>query len=568
MQRKSETRRIEFELLGIGTLLSRARFKVPLNQREYAWEEKQVSEFFDDIKNASSKQQTSYFLGTILLTSGEIPLIADGQQRLATATMLLAAIRDWFFLHDEFKDADSIDQDFLNIYDRSIRGDAPRLTLNLQDREFFSKFVLSLPNTEERNIQPAKDSHFRIRDAALYLRNRIEKEVATTSKKDLQIDILLNWVNYLENNAEVVVFQVKDELNAFVMFETMNDRGLRTSQADLVKNYLFDKADERGQIDVAQMYWENITSKLEAVESEELLIPFLRHLLGALYELTREKDVFIRVKENAQNNTQALTLLDKMSLYSQEYVAILNPNASKWNDYNPRIRRHIRTIVEILQVEQIRPVMMAVAKHFEKKEAEKAFRLFVNWSVRFLIAGGGPSGKLEKAYTDSAWKITHGSITTTEELYKELSGDIPNDAIFKERFEIATVPKTHLARYYLRALELTKKGFSEPELVPNEDTVITAEHILPRHPDLKDWSEIDLDVAKSIHNRLGNYVLLQASQNGALSNKGFDKKVETFKASPYLLTNMVAKYSKWGKDEIVERQKELAELAVNTWTIK
>jgi uncharacterized protein with ParB-like and HNH nuclease domain len=64
-----------------------------LNQREYSWEEKQVAELFQDFSKAISGHKSSYFLGTIVLTQPgeEVPEVADGQQRLATTTILLAA---------------------------------------------------------------------------------------------------------------------------------------------------------------------------------------------------------------------------------------------------------------------------------------------------------------------------------------------------------------------------------------------------------------------------------------------------------------------------------------------
>ena len=69
---------------------------MPLNQREYSWEEKQVTELFQDFSKALSSNKSSYFLGTIVLTQSgdEVPEIADGQQRLATATILLEGV--WF----------------------------------------------------------------------------------------------------------------------------------------------------------------------------------------------------------------------------------------------------------------------------------------------------------------------------------------------------------------------------------------------------------------------------------------------------------------------------------------
>src|SRR5437870_5659533 len=90
--------RIHFEHTGIGKALkNRGRLKVPVNQREYKWEQKHVEELFHDFTKAISSSGTSYFLGTIVLTGRdeEVPEVVDGQQRLATITILLAAIRDY-----------------------------------------------------------------------------------------------------------------------------------------------------------------------------------------------------------------------------------------------------------------------------------------------------------------------------------------------------------------------------------------------------------------------------------------------------------------------------------------
>src|ERR1700733_9522999 len=89
--------KIAFEHKGIGTVLSHHRLTVPLNQREYSWEDEHVSDLLTDFANAIAVNKGAYFLGTIVLTgAGSIPEVSDGQQRLATTTILLAAIRDYF----------------------------------------------------------------------------------------------------------------------------------------------------------------------------------------------------------------------------------------------------------------------------------------------------------------------------------------------------------------------------------------------------------------------------------------------------------------------------------------
>jgi hypothetical protein len=562
-RRPDETHgRIEFGHLGIGEVLNRGRYIVPVNQREYSWEEKHIKALWSDFTNALGK--SSYFLGTIVLTGGieGIPEIADGQQRLATTTIILAAIRDWFLLNNEVDDARSIENDFLQTYDRDVRGHEPRLRLNVQDNEFFRRRILSHPGTPDRQVQVTSGSHKRIAEAAQHFKQRIENAVSGLSKEH-KIAHLNNWVKFLDKTAQVIVLTVPDDLDAFVMFETLNDRGLKTSQADLLKNYLFQEA-SAGRLDEAQQKWATMMGALETLEEDDITLSYLRTLESALYGLTRARDVFIQVKDKVSGKNQAVTFLDTLAEYSNEYVAILNPDSSKWNAYSPSIRQHIRTI-NTLGVQQIRPLMLAVAKRFPPREAEKAFRLFVGWSVRFLIAGGGRGGTLEDAYAERAKEVSEGEIITAKKLASEMLSVVPSDVQFGSAFASATVSKSHLARYYLRALEMKIKGEPEPELVPNEDTVINLEHVMPVNPK-KGWEHIPADDATLNYRRIGNMVLLQASKNNELGNKPFPEKRPTLKASPYLLTKMVGQKSSWDIADIDERQWKLAKLAVETWS--
>ena len=100
---------IDFDHVGIGTALTRNRFAVPLNQREYSWEDEHVLALFQDLANAIDKSKSTYFLGTIVLTPGHdgVLEVADGQQRLATTTILLGAIRDYCVCRKEMELANS-----------------------------------------------------------------------------------------------------------------------------------------------------------------------------------------------------------------------------------------------------------------------------------------------------------------------------------------------------------------------------------------------------------------------------------------------------------------------------
>jgi hypothetical protein len=556
---------IEFEHLGIGTALLRNRLVVPLNQREYSWEDSHVLDLFHDLANAIDSQKPSYFLGTIVLTrsrDGALE-VTDGQQRLATTTILLAAIRDYFQDRNDPLLVESLDQ-FLFTIVRETRETNPRLRLNVDDNEFFRSRVLAKKGApERRGVRPQKPSHVNIERAAKLAEEHIQNIIRSHSDPN-RIDRLNAWVKFIEESALVILLKVLDDLNAYVMFETLNDRGLRTSQSDLVKNYLFARADDR--IMEAQQKWASMNGALETLEQDDVTITYLRHLLISLWGHTREREVFGKVKEKVSARQQAIEFLDDLADNANDYVAIQTPTHAKWNEYHPNIRQHVRTIV-FLQLTPLRPLMLAVSKRFSKKQTELAFRQFVFWSVRFLVSGGARSGAMDEAVAKAAQEVSAGRIDTANKLANQLKDILPTDLVFESKFATETVAKNALARYYLRALELKREGNLQPEWIPNESVDITLEHVLPENSG-QGWPNLDPTIVRAYYKRIGNMVLLLASPNAAIGNKPFSEKKGTLLESTYQLTREVGTSDVWGPKEIEERQKRLAQLAVETWPLR
>jgi uncharacterized protein with ParB-like and HNH nuclease domain len=94
---------LSFEERGIASALSHRILRVPLNQRSYAWEKDEVSTLLDDLYRAFDAGEPIYFLGAIVLTRGPNKQweVADGQQRLATTSILIAAVRDYLLELDD-----------------------------------------------------------------------------------------------------------------------------------------------------------------------------------------------------------------------------------------------------------------------------------------------------------------------------------------------------------------------------------------------------------------------------------------------------------------------------------
>jgi hypothetical protein len=141
------------------------------------------------------------------------------------------------------------------------------------------------------------------------------------------------------------------------------------------------------------------------------------------------------------------------------------------------------------------------------------------------------------------------------------------DGQFKAAFELATVSNRRLARYYLRSLELAAKSEPEPWHIPNDDrAVINLEHVLPENPE-GNWPQFSDDETKLFRNRIGNLVLMRASDNSSAKSAPFDIKRPLFQASPYELTRQVGEETEWKSETIETRQRGLTELALRAWPL-
>lgn len=550
---------IGFDQLGLGGILRQYQLEVPPNQREYAWGEREVQNLFQDFAKAISDNDTSYFLGTIVTVPralGALEVI-DGQQRLATTAILLAAIRD-YLRQTEPVIAEDIENGFLTGIDRAKRERIPKLRLNLDDNEFFRARIL---NAEP--VEATRASHDRLANAFGEAKTQVRRIVSTVSPQD-HGDVLNRWVTFIEAGALAVLLRVPSTANAYKMFETLNDRGLKTSQADLVKNYLFGKADKR--IHEAQQKWAVMRGTLETLDDDDVTVTFLRHALIALRGYLREAEVYEAVQAQAKAEQAAVTFLTTLESMSQNYTAIFNPEHEKWNGYADSTRRSIE-VLNLLDIRPLRPLMLAIATKFPAKEADVAYKRLVSWAVRLVIASSTRSGSVELPFAGAAHDVMLEKITTAAELKAKLAPTIPTDEQFKAAVAVATVSSTKLARYYLRSLEMAAKEEPEPWFIPNNDrATINLEHVLPLKPE-GNWPNFNDEAHRVNVRRLGNLALLQAKSNSDLRSADFVTKAAAFKDAPYVLTAQIATAGEWGPKQIEQRQAVLADLSLKAWPL-
>ncbi len=550
------------EIKGIASVLSSARLEVPLHQRPFEWTE-EVVELLDDVGDAFARDREDYFLGSLVIISApdsERPKVLDGQQRLAVVSLLLAGIADQFENMSEKKRSQAIRGQYLTIFDIAEGVERPQLRLNQADDLYFRSLLTGGATKPE---QGAPESHRRLWEARQSISSWLSKKLDGNRNP---VHWLANFTKYLSESAYVIYFTVANDANAFLIFETMNDRGLDLSIADLLKNYLLGRSGE--DLQTVLNIWITAISSLSTYGGEYLFTVFLRHFWSSKYGLVREKELYRNIQSRVTTSANVMDFANELEKNSYLYAAILSPEHEFWSEASAIARERIRTL-HLLGLEQFRPMLLAALAHLQLADIEEILRLLISWNVRLLIVGGLGGGAMENHYCELGKAIRSGELKNVKAIASRAESFIPNDAIFRDSFATARVAKTYLSRYYLRVLELQVAGEPQPELVPNTDPgELNLEHILPERPAENAWPQFTEEERKAYTKRLSNMLLLKQRMNVKLRNSAFSSKRDIYVQSNLLLTKKVAEFNEWTKEAIEERQKYLAELAVQAWKIK
>ncbi len=560
-----------FPQTGIGSILKTYRLKVSPRQRDYRWREHHVKTLLEDVAKAMDSDDQEYFLGTIVTIPGPDGVldIIDGQQRLATMSIVLSRIRA-FLLSTEPGIAKSIES-FLSEYDRHQRTDVNKLKLNLTDNAFFGKW-LSSPNLPPPLAESDPLSHRRLRAAFVASAEYVKQIVSTVNSKGYG-DRLNRWIDFIEKKATIILFRVPSRGNAYKMFETLNDRGLRTTQADLVKNYLFGRAGDREE--EAMHSWGQMTGALSSLQGDDvdidddkddITVVFLRCALMCISGFLRRNAVYEKVQTEAKGPQSVISHLSQLESLAKAYERTFYQDHEFWKPFPDAARYAIQTINDF-DIKPFRPAFVAVAAKFDVKEATRAFQFLVSLGVRMLIAASTRTGSVEETMAKAANAVLKEEIKTNAKLKEALADITPSNPQFSAAFETATLSKGPLARYYLRSLEQVVQRATYPWFVLNQDReAMTLEHVLPEEPE-GNWPQFTAEEHAAHWRRIGNLCLLPKGENNDLRSARDKTKFVKYRDAPYELTRQISEVSRWTKETIVERQKGLAKLALKAWPL-
>lgn len=216
----------------IRELLAGRKYSIDYYQREYKWQQKQVAELLDDLvakflesheagnERSAVAEYSHYFLGSIIISDKDgQKFIIDGQQRLSTLTLLL------IFLHHRLKDAEQ-------------KGQIADLIFSQKYGK--RSFNLDIPERAACMEALYKGDDFSDADAPESVTNILARyaDLEDIFPDELADAALPYFVDWLVENVHLVEITAYSDGDAYTIFETMNDRGLSLTPADMLKGYL------------------------------------------------------------------------------------------------------------------------------------------------------------------------------------------------------------------------------------------------------------------------------------------------------------------------------------------
>lgn len=553
------------EIMGNGKI-----HKVPMFQRDYSWVEDNWDDLWSDLITAHQRDEAHYMGSLVLQVEGDerdkLFWIIDGQQRLTTLNIItLAVIKNIRDLAENGIDTTANNEragllmNYLGQKDPSSLMYSSKLFLNENNNGFYKSNLLNF--RKPIALSKLTDSERLLWKAYEYFLKCL-KETFGTRQDGAELASFLNKT--VGELLKFIQITVKDELNAYAVFETLNSRGLDLTSTDLLKNFLFMMvAKSPSDLSVVKDQWKKIVS---IVGLKEFPL-FLRHFMNTREELVTKEQLFKKVKQLVKKDTDVMALLDELERSAYVYTALSTPHDDIWKTDKDLIE-YINAL-KLFRVTVCHPLLMIVYDRLSLNDFKKVLWAIVQISFRYNIIAKLQSKEMERAYNKTANKIFRGELKTTKEIIKDLQTIYLDDETFRSYFELASFdPRNSQQKKILRYILYKIEGqFADGIKADYELDDGTIEHILPDNLN-DDWAiQFNEEEHEKMVYLIGNLTLLEATKNNKeAARKVFDDKKVIYATSRYAMTRQIT-VNEWNPKTLRHRQENLGKTASGIWRI-
>ncbi|WP_020132349.1 GmrSD restriction endonuclease domain-containing protein [Streptomyces sp. 303MFCol5.2] len=543
------------------------QFQVPLYQRTYSWTDKQLSQLWTDILEQaelleSGEKASTHFLGSVVLApspqnEATFPrwLVVDGQQRLTTLSLALAAIRD-HIKDAEPDEAERIDEEYL-INKRKNGRDHFRLLPTQADRKQFAAYVRG-PLSEQTAGGAVAAAY------GFFRRKLVEASDPAAPQDVFRIE------QAITSRLTLVAVTAERGDNVHRIFESLNNTGLKLSQADLLRNYLFMKLHTRGE-QVYETHWLPLQDSLSNEELEQLM--WLQLVLDG-DDRVRRQDLYAaqqqRFERGEADEAEIEAYIRELHRRGALFRRLLHPE----EEPDASVRAHLRRL-DSWQAQVTYPALILLLDRRERGELDsadtaRAMSYIESFLVRRMMCRV-PTNNLNRIFQAVPGQLPLG-VPVADGLHQLLSADNrfwPDDEELREKIQKA--PFYQFGRWHQRKMVLQRleESYEHPEPVDFDAAQLTMEHVMPQSPGDEWLRMLDDDTARAedLHSRLqhtlGNLTL--TAVNSELSNHPFERKQDLLRGSHLEMNRRIAATEHWGAEEILARADELADRAIELW---
>lgn len=374
-----------------GALISNSQFEVPQFQREYSWQQGEVSEFWNDLKN--NLETGEYFLGLIILTDENgRKQVVDGQQRLVTLTLLATAL---FYAAKRLNRqalSDRIEADFLRAINYETDEKDPRVFL--ADPEDNLTLTTILNTGVAPRLQDSGSVSYRIAQSYSYLATQLETDLQPDAFKRLG-----KWADFLTNQLYFAVFVHPDQASAYQVFEVVNTRGRELTTADLLKNYVLSQTvpQERNA-----MYetWRGMSSAFSVNGSSSTFVQFIRHAVTSEFGHVLPRDLYSFLSgKKTQASRERPSPPELMELLERQFPLYMQMVDTSSSGPATGMPLQVFGALNDLNVLAVRPILLAL---FHLQGAEQGMEFLLRLVVRRIVVGNLGTGNVERMFGEAA----------------------------------------------------------------------------------------------------------------------------------------------------------------------
>ncbi|MFF9086119.1 DUF262 domain-containing protein [Streptomyces sp. NPDC014991] len=547
------------------------QFQVPLYQRTYSWTEKHLKQLWSDILEqaglleSQEEKASTHFLGSIVLApspqnEATFPrwLVVDGQQRLTTLSLALAAIRD-HVADTQPDEAERINEEYL-INKRKSGNDHLRLLPTQADRPQFAARV--------RGTLTDQVVGSGVATAYAFFRKKLVEVDDPAAPQDV-----FRIEQAITSRLTLVAVTAEPGDNVHRIFESLNNTGLKLSQADLLRNYLFMRLRTRGE-HVYETYWLPLQDSLSNDELEQLM--WLQLVLDG-DDRVRRQDLYAAQQKRFENprtgEGEIEAYIRELHRRSALFRRLLHPE----EEPSPPVRAALRRL-DAWQAAVTYPALMLLLDRRERGELDssetvRALAYIESFLVRRMICRV-PTNNLNRIFQAVPGQLPR-DVPVAEGLHQLLSSENrfwPDDAELRDK--IRKAPFYQYGRWQQRKLVLQRleESYEHPEPVDFAVAQLTIEHVMPQSPSdewLRELGEeaAEDETAEELHalfqHTLGNLTL--TAVNSELSNHPFERKQDLLNGSHLEMNRRIAATERWGVREILARADEFADRAIALW---